>query len=166
MQNMDAPESLAKPFADRPSTHENNARWLEEMQNPEIQPQHHVAMTGTLSSYSIEAGAGALGGLVPRVLEATAPETGSILPMLADGAVSGARAMATGMLAGGAVAGLDMLGQRLTDHNIGGHDLLRPTGLEELGIGLAVASPLGWRAKLAIAGFSWLAGRVENYFET
>jgi hypothetical protein len=156
---MDASDSMAKAIVDLPRTTAINARWLEEIQNPEIQPHHQHARTGALASYTLAAGIGALGGIGPHLLKAASAETGPVLPMLTD------KALAKAMVAGTVVAGLDMLGQKLTDHNVGGHDLFRPTGLEALGIGMAAASQIGWRAKLAIAGFSWLAGRVENYFD-
>ena len=70
-----------------------------------------------------------------------------------------------GVAAATADAGVDRLMQKQFGHNIGGHDLFRPTGLEAMGMSLAATAPIDARLRIAVAAGSWLAGRIENYFD-
>jgi hypothetical protein len=128
------------------------------------------ARTGALASYGIEGTVGGLtAGTVVAVGEMKALSSPLSLGAVGEATKAGLGDMGSGLLKGGLAAGagsgLDMLLQREFGHNIGGHDLFRPTGLEMLGLGAAAAVPMDLRVRAAVAGVSWLAGRVENYFD-
>lgn len=117
----------------------------------------------------------------PRETAPNGARTGALLSYTVEGGFAGTAAIAVvrgaqpfendlgfGFLKGAAAAtadaGVDMLLQKSFGHNIGGHDLFRPTGLEALGIGVAAACSMDPRLRVGLAATSWLVGRAQNYF--
>lgn len=84
--------------------------------------------------------------------------------ILSSAATSGLSAI-KGLTAATGDAAVDMALQKEFGHNIAGHDLFRPTGMEAMGMALAAVLPMDTRTRLVLAGASWLIGRVENYFD-
>ncbi len=145
--------------------HVYNAHLLDGLFKGPPEKAQNGAHTGAPLSYGIEGGitgcySGPAAGILklPALTEATTMSKAIVTRQTGLGILKGFGAAT-------ADAGFDMLLQKQFGHNIHGHDLFRPTGLEMFGMGAAVAAPIDIRLKLGLAGVSWLAGRVENYFD-